>query len=570
MTVLVVGGGITGLTTAYALGQAGVPTILAEASGRLGGKVGTVERDGFLVESGPDSFISYRPAGLALIHELGLDDSLIRPSDPRTVLIRARGRFAHLPDGMGLVLPTRMRPFVTSDLFSPLDKLRMGLDLVLPRDGLAQDVAVGTFLRRRLGNALVERLAGPLIGGVYGTPVDELSLLAVVPQLRDADRDHRSLLLASLASGRARKGQPSGSPFLTLAGGTGRLIDGLLDAIGRSGDVELRTDAPVVGLATRAGGYDVRLADGELLRPDAVVLTTPGPVAADLLDDLAPEAAARIRTIRHGGTAVVSFGYSLDAFPTPPVGHGFLVAAGEPLAIDACTYSSRKWVDRAPEGSILLRCFLGSHDPRALALSDTALIERVRLDLERVLGVRAAPTIVHISRFVGQMPHYTVGHLDRVAGATDALATMPGLILAGAPYRGVGMPDCIAQGRAAATAAIGLLAGEPTIGGSGPGSAPVTPAPVTPAPITPAPTTVALHRVAAGSGGRIASVGDDHRSQLVHEGLRPGARVAVRSAAPFGGPLVLQVGRARVALARSVARTVEVTVDEERPEATVR
>ncbi|HSG84869.1 MAG TPA: protoporphyrinogen oxidase, partial [Candidatus Limnocylindrales bacterium] len=205
MTVLVVGGGITGLTAAHALGAAGLPTVLVEATDRLGGKVRTERTDGFLVETGPDSFISYRPAALELARELGLADAIIRPTEPRTVTVRIGGRFVRLPDGMGLVLPTRMRPFVTTRMFSPLEKARMGLDLVLPRRLDGVDVAVGPFLRRRLGGALVDRLAGPLIGGVYGTPIDELSLDAVVPQLRGAEREHRSLLLASLAQGRARR-----------------------------------------------------------------------------------------------------------------------------------------------------------------------------------------------------------------------------------------------------------------------------------------------------------------------------------------------------------------------------
>jgi oxygen-dependent protoporphyrinogen oxidase len=555
VTVLVVGGGITGLTTAYALGRAGVPTLLVEANDRLGGKVGSVRREGFLVETGPDSFISYRPAAMELARELGLADSLTRPTEPRTVRIRARDRFAHLPDGMGLVLPTRMRPFITSDLFSPLEKVRMGLDLVLPRDGLDRDVAVGTFLRRRLGPALVERLAGPLIGGVYGTPVDELSLLAVVPQLRDAERAHRSLMLASLAGGRARRGQPGGSPFVTLAGGTSQLTDALVAALGEMADGETRTGAAVTALEPVRGGFAVRLAGGERIRPEAVVLTTPGPVAAGLLDGFAPRAAASIRTIPHGGTAVVSLGFPLDAFPTPPVGHGFLVAAGEALTIDACTFSSQKWAGRAPDGSILIRCFIGSHDPAALTLSDEALTARVRADLERTLGVRTRPSLVEVSRYAGQMPHYTVGHLDRVAAVMDALADTPRLILAGAPYRGVGMPDCIAQGRAAAARVAALLGGgEAELATPLPSGEPVR-------------NTVPLDRVAVGAGGRVASVAAEHQAELAREGVRAGTDLRVASAAPFGGPLVLRVGRARIALARAVARNVEVAVADERPEA---
>ena len=172
MTVLVVGGGITGLASAYALGKAGIPTLLVEGSRRLGGKIRTEAVDGFVIEHGPDSFVSYRPAGVQLCRELGLGDAVVRPQEPRIVHIRTGGRFRRFPEGMGLVLPTKFRPFLTSDLFSPRAKLRMGLDLILPRDGIQGDAAVGPFLRRRLGNALVDRLAGPLIGGVYGTPID--------------------------------------------------------------------------------------------------------------------------------------------------------------------------------------------------------------------------------------------------------------------------------------------------------------------------------------------------------------------------------------------------------------
>ncbi len=556
MSVLVVGGGITGLTAAYSLGRAGIPTVLVESAGRLGGKVGTERLDGFLVESGPDSFISYRPAALDLARELGLGEAIIRPTEPRTVHIRTGGRFRRLPEGMGLVLPTRMRPFVTTDLFSPVEKLRMGIDLVLPRDGLDRDIAVGTFLRRRLGDALVERLAGPLIGGVYGTPVDELSLLAVVPQLRDAERQHRSLLLASLAAGRARKGAPSGSPFVTLAGGTAQLTDALAEAIAMLPDVAVRTRTVLGALRRgRTAGYDARLGDGPDAHFDAVILATSGPAAAGLLADVAPLAAERIRTIPHGSTAVVTLAYPLDRFAEAPAGHGFLVAAGEPLAIDACTFSSRKWAGRAPDGTILMRCFVGARQPEVLAGSDAAVLAAAERDVATTLGVRGEPILRRLARATNLMPHYTVGHLDRVQATFEALADLPGLVLAGAPYRGVGLPDCIAQGRSAA-AAVESLMGESR---STPGRQTST-RPTTPLSVVPDQATARLDQVAVGLGGRVVSVGPAHRADLAHEGVRAGVHLSVTSAAPFGGPLVLRVGHARVALARSVARTVEVAV----------
>src|SRR5215218_182513 len=208
--VLVVGGGIAGLAAARRLALAGVPVTLAEAGPRVGGKVTTERVDGFTIEAGPDSFLTTKPAGLALARELGLRDELIGTKERRAVFILHRGRLVPMPEGMGLVLPTRAMPFARTPLFSWPEKLRMARDLVAPRALPDEDVAVGVLLRRRLGSPLVDRLAGPLVGGVYGTPVDELSLDAVVPQLRTAEREHRSLLRAGLADGRRmRRAMPA-------------------------------------------------------------------------------------------------------------------------------------------------------------------------------------------------------------------------------------------------------------------------------------------------------------------------------------------------------------------------
>lgn len=493
MTVVVVGGGITGLTAAFVLDRAGIPTVLLEATDRLGGKVRTERVDGFLVESGPDSFVAYRPPALDLCRELGLGDAIIGPTDPRVVAVRSRGRFVGLPDGMGLALPTRLHPLVTTRLFSPWEKARMGLDLVLPRAGSEGDVAVGPFLRRRLGGALVERLAGPLLGGVYGVPIDELSLDAVVPQLREADRDHRSLLLASLAQGRARQqaGQGSGSPFVSLAGGMGQLTDALGAALHASPCVAVRTGAEVAGLARQGSGFALRLAAGERLLADAVVLASPAQSSAGLLESLAPDAAHHLRSISHGLSGTVSLGFRAAQFPDagPPVGHGFLVADGEPLSIRACTWSSSKWAGRAPDGMVLLRAFLGWTGERLLAGPDAGIVAAVRRDIEATIGVRGDPVLTRVGRQAA-MPRYTVGHLDRVVAAFDSLSRVPNLVLAGAAYRGAGLPDCIAQGRAAAARVQDVLGGtdDHVSATSGAGTRP-------------------LDRVPTGVGGRVAGVG---------------------------------------------------------------
>lgn len=549
MTVLVVGGGITGLATAHALGRAGVPTMLVEASDRLGGKVRTERTDGFLVETGPDSFISYRPAGLELARELGLADAIVRPTEPRTVTVRIGGRFVALPDGMGLVLPTRLRPFVTTRMFSPLEKARMGLDLFMPRRLDGVDVAVGAFLRQRLGSALVDRLAGPLIGGVYGTPIDELSLDGVVPQLREAERDHRSLLLASLAQGRARRrgGGATGSPFVSLAGGVGQLTDALVDSLAAMPGVEVRTGTRVVGL-DRSGAHLAATVDGDRrIVADGIVLAAPAPAAADLLAAIARPAASHLRSIPHGSTGVVTLAYRTDRLSGPLVGHGFLVADGEPLTISACTWTSNKWAGRAPDGFVLLRAFIGSSGAGILERSDEAVLGAVRADLATTMGIRGEPDRSWVSRFVDAMPHYTVGHRDRIAAVTEALAGMPGLVLAGAAYRGVGIPDCIAQGRAAAAAV------EAHLGGGGPATDPSTTGTRSGddgSSLRP------LDHLPVGTGATVVRIEPAHVDELATEGLRPGVRIGIDAAAPLGGPLVVSVGRARVALARAVAKTI--------------
>lgn len=474
---VVVGGGITGLAAAYQLTRAGLPILLVEASDRLGGKIRTERIDGFLVEAGPDSFIAYRPAATVLSRELGLGEAIIRTTDPRVVHIRARGEMIAMPEGMGLVLPTRLAPFVTTRLFSWPQKLRAGLDVVLPRWLDDEDVSIGAFLRHRLGGAMVDRLADPLLGGIYGAPVDELSLFAVVPQLRDYERDHRSLLLASLAQGRAarararavaaargpsgsRPSSGSGSPFLSLAGGMGSLVDALAAAVRAAPGAEIRLGTSAVALERVGARTAVTLSDGTRLTPDAVVLAGTARASAGLLADEAPVAAAAIRSIPHGSTGVVTLGYRADALPEPLVGHGFLVAGDDPLSFGACTFTSSKWVGRAPEGTILLRAFLPERSAALLDAPDDAVVAAVQADLARTVGVREAPLVQDVARWHEAMPRYTVGHLERVAAAEAALAARPEVILAGAAFHGVGVPDCVARGRAAAERVMTLAGGE--------------------------------------------------------------------------------------------------------------
>ena len=459
MGVLVVGGGITGLVAARSLARDGVPVVLAEAGPRLGGKVSTEHADGFTIEHGPDSFLATRPAGTALVRELGLGDALVGTAGTRTVYIRHRGRLVPMPEGLGLVLPTLALPFAKTRLFSWPEKIRMATDLVSPRSMPADDIAVGVYLRRRLGDPLVERLAGPLVGGVYGTPIDELSLDAVVPTLRTAEREHRSLLLAGLADGRKMRAaaakraaaNPGAKPmgvFVSLRGG----LEGLTAAVAASAALagaDLRTGLGVRSLARSGAGVAVAFADGSTGRFDAVVIATPANAAALLLDDALPGAARCLDAIPHGTSVLVTLAYPRDRVGHDLAGHGYLVPAAEGGPIAACTWSSEKWAGRAPAGTVLLRMFVRD-EGQSTSLSAAALVAAARADAEQTLSITGEPVLVRTARYEHAMPRYTVGHLGRVAAVEAAMEAWPAVTLAGASYRGVGLPDCIAQGAAAA------------------------------------------------------------------------------------------------------------------------
>jgi oxygen-dependent protoporphyrinogen oxidase len=477
MSVLVVGGGITGLVAARALAREGVPVVLAEAGPRLGGKVSTEHVDGFTIEQGPDSFLATRPAGTALARELGLGHALVGTAGTRTVYIRHGGRLVPMPEGLGLVLPTRALPFARTRLFSWPEKIRMAKDLVSARSMPPDDIAVGVYLRRRLGDPLVERLAGPLVGGVYGTSIDELSLDAVVPTLRTAEREHRSLLLAGLADGRKMRAaaaqraaanpgtRPLGA-FVSLRVG----LEGLTGAVAASAALagaELRTGLGVRRLERAGAGVAAVFADGSMGRFDAVIVATPANAAAVLLGDALPAAARCLEAIPHGTSVLVTLAYPRARVGRELAGHGYLVPQAEGGAIAACTWSSEKWAGRAPADTVLLRMFVRDDGP-STSLSSPALVAAARADAEQTLSITGEPVLVRTARYERAMPRYTVGHLDRVAAVEHAMEAWPAVTLAGASYRGVGLPDCIAQGAAAAARVAERLSareasGEPEI-----------------------------------------------------------------------------------------------------------
>ena len=464
--VVIVGGGISGLAAAYYLerqaSQAGIDVSieLLEARNRPGGVIVTERQGEFLVEGGPDSFLSLKPAALDLCRELGLGGQLVPSNDARrkTYVLR-NGRLRELPEGLMFVVPSRLWPLFTSDLLSWPAKLRLAASPLrsVPR-AQGQDVSAAEFIRQRFGNEVLERLAEPLLAAVYGANVDSLSARAALPQLVALEEKHGSLwkgLRAAVADGRAR---PKGSLFVTLREGVGELIGSLQARLERT---TVRTESP----ATRAcrsqsgSGFAVESPAG-VTTADALIVATPAHAAAKLLRELDHGLAERLETIRYHSSAIVAFGFEQAAFSTRPEGFGFVVPRSERKRLVALTWVSAKFPFRSPEDQLLVRCFLGgARDPAVLEEDDDKLAAMALQDLNEILGECPRPVFQRIYRWDRCMPQYAVGHLERLKEIESRLAGQPGLFLAGNGYRGVGIPDCIQSAAAAAAGAVRHLQG---------------------------------------------------------------------------------------------------------------
>jgi oxygen-dependent protoporphyrinogen oxidase len=458
--IAVVGGGIAGLAAAHRLIELSrtqerpVRVTLLEAGRRLGGTIATERVDGFVIEAGPDSFISEKPWALALCERIGFTQRLVRTRDEhrRTYVVHG-GRLHALPEGFFLLAPTRFLPLVTSRLFSWPGKLRMALDLFLPRGVPQTDESLGAFVTRRLGREALERVAQPLVGGIYTADADDLSLAATMPRFLEMERTSRSLIWAMWAQQRRAPAtrDTSGarwSLFVSVDDG----MHGLVDAIARRlPEGTVRLGAGVTALARR-DRWTVVATDGAL-EVDGVVLATPAHHGAACLIGVDPQLAEELRGIPYASSATVSLAYRADQIPRGLDGFGFVVPLVEARSIIACTYSSVKYPGRAPEGHVLLRAFVGGAVQQHLFdQDDTAMAASVRAELRDLLGISGEPLLTRIHRHPQAMPQYRVGHLDRMRRIDACLAELPGLALAGSAYRGVGIPDCIHGGEQAAEA----------------------------------------------------------------------------------------------------------------------
>jgi oxygen-dependent protoporphyrinogen oxidase len=461
--VVVAGGGISGLAVAHRLLEESqrtnfpVELVVLEASDRLGGVIQTVERDGFLLESGPDSFISEKPWALTLCQNLGLEPRLIGTEEAnRRSFIALRGRLHPVPDGFYLLAPTRIWPLVTTPIFSWTGKARMLAELFLPKKHKEyedQDESLASFVRRRLGQEALERMAAPMVGGIYTADPEELSLRASMPRFLEMERQHRSIILAMWQQRRKlrqpRSHQPAGprySLFVSLNKGMREIVDALRTRLPAE-SVRLHSRLTAVRFDRGSGQWFLRTNSGAEFQADAICLALAAYQSADLLESLDATVAEKLRSIRYASTATVNLAYRLSDIPRVLEGFGFVVPAIEKREILACTFSHMKFAARAPQGFALLRAFVGGAlQPRAFEYGDTDMVRIVRQNLRDLLGIQRAPLFTQVKRHPLAMARYRVGHLTLIDQIDASLQPFPTLQLAGNAYAGVGIPDCIHRG----------------------------------------------------------------------------------------------------------------------------
>lgn len=481
--VAIVGGGISGLAAAYRLTELSferalpLEISLLEASSRLGGSICTRSYGDFIVENGPDSFITQKPWALDLCQRLGLAKRIIQTNDKYRSTFVAFDRKLHaLPEGFVMLAPTQWASFLKSSLFTWAGKLRIALDLFVPAKSDDHDESLASFVTRRFGTEALERVAQPIIGGVYTADPAKLSMKATMPWLLDLERSYGSVIRGLVrqkkdgppcrytesdrADRHAETAPESGarySMFVTLDEGLQVLVDALAERISRSA---IHLDTPVSKVVPVPGNgiWNVVLASGETRTAQAVVLATPADVTARLISEADPALEADIASITLASSVVLNFVYARQDIPHPLNGFGFVVPAVERRSIIACSFSSVKFPGRAPEGKVILRVFMGGAlQPEIYELSDQEIESAARCDLAVYLGISAAPLSVSLTRHRRSMPQFRVGHLDLVSRIEQQAGRHRGLALAGNAYRGVGIPDCIHSGEQAAESVFNLL-----------------------------------------------------------------------------------------------------------------
>ncbi|HYF80861.1 MAG TPA: protoporphyrinogen oxidase [Symbiobacteriaceae bacterium] len=457
-TIVIVGGGATGVGAAYHLhkqvkaGSIDAKIILVERDAALGGKAKTDVVDGMVIEHGPDSYLAYKPWFGNLAKELGLSTVGTNPHCKSTYILH-KGRMESLPVGMNIMIPTEVWPFLKTRLLTPLGKLRAGLEPFMPIKKDDADESIGSFVGRRFGRDVLEHVAGPLMGGIHGGDWENVSIKCTFPSFPKMEKEGGSLLLQGWKNKANKPKSTTGSAFQTVQAG---LQSALLKAAEvASESVDFRTSTSVTALNLVDGKYDVTLSTGEQFVADAVILAVPAYVAADLVKSFRADVAEKLNEIPYNNSCVVAVAYNKADIKHPLNATGFLVPSGEPLEISASTWISTKWPHAAPDDKVLLRCFVGRGPGKDWTKeSDEAIMATVKDSLKQTMGIEANPILTKIFRWPKSMAVYRVGHLALMDKVDSLMAQQPGLYLAGAAYRGVGLGDCVREGTQAADKAM--------------------------------------------------------------------------------------------------------------------
>lgn len=457
-TIVIVGGGATGLAAAYHLqkqvkaGTVDAKIILVERDPVLGGKAKTDVVDGMIIEHGPDSYLSYKPWFGQLAKELGLPTVGTNPKCKSTYILH-KGRMESLPVGMNIMIPTEVMPFLKTRLLSPLGKARAGLEPFMPIKKDDEDESIGSFVGRRFGREVLENVAGPLMGGIHGGDWENVSIKCTFPSFVKMEKEGGSLLLQGWKNKANKPKSTTGSAFQTVQTGLQSALDAVVTAC--ENRVDFRTSTSVTALRFEGGVYFVTLSTGETLEANAVILGVPAYVSADLMKGFRADVAAELNEIPYNNSCVVALAYNKADVKHPLNATGFLVPSAEPLDISASTWVSTKWPHSAPDDKVLLRAFVGRGPGRDWTKeSDETILKAVKGALKQTMDLDAEPILTRIFRWPKSMAVYKVGHLNRMDRVDKLMEQQPGLYLAGAAYRGVGLGDCVREGTTAAEKAM--------------------------------------------------------------------------------------------------------------------
>ena len=470
--VVIIGAGIGGLSTALSLEEEavqkgmGIEIMLLERKDRVGGNITTEMVDGFLIEGGPDCFLSEKPWAMSLCKKNGLGEKLLTTNDRlKKTFVLSGGKLHELPEGVILMVPTRVMPFLKSSLISLKGKIRMGLEFFVPRKKTDEDESLGDFVTRRLGKEALDKIAEPLVAGIHAGDPATMSVRASFPKFVQMEEQYGSLIkgmLARMASMRKGTGPAASSKkkvsmFMTLRDGLGELVD---STVKRLEMTTVKTGVNVSEVRQKGSRYEVALEGGGAIECDSVVVAAPAYAAAGLLSPLDESLSELLKSIPYVSTATISLGYKKEDLPGALNGFGFVVPKTEGRSIMAASWVSVKFAHRAPDDSVLIRCFVGGSKNEELVFkSDDELMELVAAELKDIMNIKATPVVKRIFRWHKAMPQYTIGHLERVASIEERVDALPGLYLGGSAYHGIGISDCIRMGEETAKKALGFLKG---------------------------------------------------------------------------------------------------------------